>query len=257
MPPMTDTPHSGRPKSQDRFAMHRVPNWPTLVREALGTALISVGLIGAAVMAARVPGADPLALRLAVALAMGAALGLAMMAFGGGLRAHFNPALSFALMLCARASPVAAAARMAAQCVGALAGAVLAHVMLDMGAVQTGAANSGGLPVWLGEVFGAWLIVVLLLEGQRRAIPALALWAGIGLAFVGFITISLSAANPAISLARTISASVVGLAPEALAGIVVCQFIGAALAVLTSALAHMGKAADKRPERPVKHGREI
>ena len=250
----------GRAGLRDRLASEvlaagGLPGWRMLAREALGTGLISAGLIGAAVMAARVPGADPLGVRLAVALFMGAALGLAIFAFGAGLRAHFNPALSFAMMLRARSGPIEAGARMAAQCVGALAGVVLAHAMLDMGGVQTGAAPAGGFAIWLGEVFAAWLIVVVMLGGQGRATPLLALWAGAALALAGFITISLASANPALSLARTITGSAVGIAPEALAGMVICQFIGAALAALTLAIMNKDASAGEQPGRGDDQGR--
>jgi len=207
---------------------------PRLLAELLGTGLLVVAVIGSGIAAERLspgqPGLDLLINALSTAGVLVAVL-LALWPVSG---AHLNPVVTLAARAFSTLSTGDAAAYVGAQLVGGGLGAVVANLMFSLPAVRlsTTGRSSGGL--WLAEVvatFGLLLVVLGLVRSQRSSAAPFAVAAYIGGAY--FFTASTSFANPAVTVARTLSDTFAGIAPASAPAFVLAQLAGAALAVVT------------------------
>jgi glycerol uptake facilitator-like aquaporin len=199
-----------------------------LLAEGLGTALLLAVVIGSGVMAERLAGGNVAIALLANTLATVGGLYVLIEVFGPISGAHFNPAVS-AVMAWRGELPVATLVPyIAAQLVGAMLGAWLAHAMFDMTILQFSTKLRTGTGQWIAEgvaTFG--LLLVILRAPSARVAPMVAAY--IGAAY--WFTASTSFANPAAVFGRMFSESFAGIAPVSAPGFVVAELVGAALAV--------------------------
>lgn len=202
-----------------------------LAAEALGTGLLIVAVIGSGIMASRLSSGD-LGLQLLenAAATAGALVGLILM-FGEVSGAHFNPVVSLVDRLLGTTTTRDTILYVLAQVAGACAGAVLANVMFELPAIElsTHIRSSGAL--WLSEVVAtvALLLVIqgCVRTGRVKAVP-FAVGAWIGGAY--WFTSSTSFANPAVTIARTLSNTFAGIAPSSAPMFIVMQLLGALIA---------------------------
>lgn len=199
--------------------------------EGLGTAVLSAGVIGAGLLAERFPGQLPLSADWLVALTGGILIALVLGSTGG----RFNPALTLADVIVHRVEPEPAAWRAGAQIAGAILGAMTANAAFDMGAIQHGGRDLAGIGIWIGEAAAtfAFVAAVSLALSLGRAVGGLV--AGIGLVAVYLFSPSMSLANPALLIARTLSDSYLGVNMGDAAVLLVCQLGAAGLAGLACA----------------------
>ncbi|MBV8034517.1 MIP/aquaporin family protein [Roseateles sp.] len=199
-----------------------------LLAEALGTMLLLAVVIGSGVMAERLSGGNVALALLANTLATVGGLYILIEVFGPVSGAHFNPAVS-AVMAWRGELPVAALPPyIAAQLLGALLGAWLAHAMFDMSLLQFSTKLRSGTGQWIAEgvaTFGLLLVILRAPAGRVSAMVA----AYIGAAY--WFTASTSFANPAAVFGRMFSDSFAGIAPASAPGFIVAELLGAALAV--------------------------
>jgi glycerol uptake facilitator-like aquaporin len=197
-----------------------------LAAEALGTALLLAIVIGSGVMAERLSGGNVAVALLANTLATVGGLYVLIEVFGPLSGAHFNPAVS-AVMAWRGALPRAALAPyVAAQLVGAVLGAWLAHAMFDLPILQLSAKLRGGTGQVLAEgVASAGLVLVILRAPAGRAAALVSGY--IGAAY--WFTASTSFANPAAVLGRMLSDSFAGIAPHSAPAFVLAECAGAAV----------------------------
>jgi glycerol uptake facilitator-like aquaporin len=202
-----------------------------LAAEFLGTSLLLAGVVGSGIMAARLSqGNDALAL-LANALATGFLLPVLILLFAPFSGAHFNPVVTLAEALSGRLRAKALAAYILAQVAGALCGVWLAHAMFGEAIVQASTRARSGPGQWLSEgvaTFGLLLVVLL-----RRRFPAGALpWMiGAYIAAAYWFTASTSFANPAVTLARSLTDTFAGIRPHDAPAFVAAQLAGALAAL--------------------------
>jgi glycerol uptake facilitator-like aquaporin len=197
-----------------------------LVAEALGTALLLAVVIGSGIMAERLSGGNVAIALLANTLATVGGLYVLIEVFGPISGAHFNPAVS-AVMAWRRELPHGELLPyVAAQLIGAMLGAWLAHAMFDLQILQFSTKVRGGTGQWIAEaVATAGLLLVILRAPVGRA-PAMVA-AYIGAAY--WFTASTSFANPAAAFGRLFSDSFAGIAPASAPGFAVAQLVGAAI----------------------------
>ena len=202
-----------------------------LVAEALGTGLLIVAVVGSGIMASRLSSGDVGLQLLENAFATaGALVGLILM-FGEVSGAHLNPAVTLLDRLLGTTTSREAGGYVAAQVAGACLGAVLANLMFELPAVtlSTTTRSSGGQ--WLSEVV-ATAALLLLIQGcvrsGRAAVVPFAVGAWIGGAY--WFTSSTSFANPAVTVARTLSDTFAGIAPSSAPMFVAMQLLGTAIA---------------------------
>ena len=202
-----------------------------LVAEALGTAFLIIAVVGSGIMASRLSPDDVGLQLLENAAATGAALiGLILM-FGAVSGAHFNPVVTLVDRLLGTTSTRDAVLYAVAQTVGGCVGTIVANLMFELDAinVSTKVRSSGAL--WLSEVVATiGLLLVIhgcVRTGRASAVPfAVGVW--IGGAY--WFTSSTSFANPAVTIARTLSDSFAGIEPSSAPMFIVMQIIGALIA---------------------------
>lgn len=196
-----------------------------LAAEGLGSLLLAATVVGSGVMAERLAqgnAAVALIANTGATVAVLAAL-IALLAPISG--AHFNPAVSAVEAVRGRLPKSQALAYVAVQVAGCCAGALLAHAMFELPIIQTSAHVRAGPAQWLSEgvaTFG--LLLVVLGHGRSEDAPwMVAAW--IGAAY--WFTASTSFANPAITVARSLTNTFSGIRPADVPGFVVAQAAGA------------------------------
>jgi glycerol uptake facilitator-like aquaporin len=199
--------------------------------ELVGSALLAATVVGSGIAAQRLsPGEVGLQL-LENALITGAVLVSLILALGP-VSAAFNPVVTLAERALGAITSRAAAVFIAAQVVGCCLGVMLANLMFGLSAVNVSqhARSAGGL--WLGEVVATFGLVVVIfgaVRGGRSSHVAYAVGGYIAAAY--WFTSSTSFANPAITIARTLSNTFAGIAPSSVGLFVLMQVVGGALAV--------------------------
>lgn len=202
-----------------------------VVAEALGAALLVATVVGSGIMAERLAGGNLAVALLANAVATGAVLVVLITVLGPMSGAHFNPVVSLAFALRRALPPVTLAAYMPAQIAGACLGAVLANLMFDLPAIQISTHLREGPSQLLSEVVATAGLLLTIFGGLRfrpAAIPALV---GLYITAAYWFTASTSFANPAVTLARTLTDTFSGIAPASAPAFIGAQLSGLAVAL--------------------------
>jgi glycerol uptake facilitator-like aquaporin len=202
-----------------------------LVAEGVGTALLLAAVVGSGIMAERLAGGNDAIALLANAIATGAALYPLILSFGGLSGAHFNPAVSLVMGITGELPWRLVGPYAIVQTVGAILGVWLAHLMFDLPILQASPKIRTGIGQWAGE-FVATFGLIMVIECGRRRFPA-QLAATVASYIVGayWFTSSTSFANPAVTVARSLTATFAGIAPENAALFIVAQLAGAVVSV--------------------------
>lgn len=204
--------------------------WQRLCAEALGTAFLLAIVVGSGIMAERLSGGNVAIALLANTIATGAGL-IALILTFGPVSAQFNPAVTF-FAAAQRELPWShVPAYVIAQVAGAIAGVWATHAMFAMAILQTSSkVRSGGAQFFSEFVatFGLLLVIASVAKHRKEAIPY-AVGAYITAAY--WFTASTSFANPAVTIARSMTESFAGIRPSDVAG-----FIGAQLVAIVFAL---------------------
>jgi glycerol uptake facilitator-like aquaporin len=200
-----------------------------LAAEGIGSLFLAAGVIGSGVMAERLAGGNSAVALLANTGATVAVLATLIALLGRVSGAHFNPAVS--MVNAARKSMTwsDAGAYAVIQVLGCWFGAVLAHAMFQLPWLQASRHVRAGAGQWLAEALATFgLLLVVLGRRQSRDAPwMVACW--IGAAY--WFTASTSFANPAITIARSLSDTFAGIRPIDVPGFIAAQFGGALLAL--------------------------
>ncbi len=202
-----------------------------MLSEALGTAFLLATVVGSGIMATRLTDDEGLQL-LVNAAATAAALIALILALGPVSGAHFNPAVTLADRWFGGIDTTTAVAYLGAQLSGAAAGVTVANLMFGLPAVELATHTRTGPGLWLGEAVattGLLLVVLGAARSGRSGMTAVAVGSYIGAAY--FFTSSTSFANPAVTLARTLTDSFAGIAPTSVPAYVAAQLIGTCLAL--------------------------
>lgn len=201
-----------------------------LVAEALGTAFLVLAVVGSGIMATRLT--DDIALQLlANAAATTGALIALIWTFGAVSGAHFNPAVSLVDRLTGAMSTRVAAGYAFAQIVGGCVGTIVANVIFELPAVELSTRTRSSGALWLSEIvatIGLLLVIHGCVRGGHRNVVAVAVGVWIGGAY--WFTSSTSFANPAVTIARTLSDTFAGIRPSSAPMFIAMQLIGAVLA---------------------------
>ena len=200
--------------------------------EVLGSLLLAATVVGSGIMAERLAGGNVAVALLANTGATVAILAALIALLGPVSGAHFNPAVSLVEALRGKLPWSDATAYAVAQIAGCCAGALLAHAMFELPLVQASVHVRTGPAQWLAEGV-ATLGLLLVVLGHRRSEDApwmVAAW--IGAAY--WFTASTSFANPAITIARSLSDTFAGIRPVDVPAFIGAQIVGALVALLLS-----------------------
>lgn len=206
--------------------MTRAPDFRALAAEAMGTALLVATVIGSGIMAERLSGGTVALALLANTLATGAILVVLITTLGPLSGAHFNPVVSL-VMAIRRSLPWGGLAPyILAQIAGGAAGAVLANLMFDLAPVTLSDTVRGGTGHLISEAVATFALIGAILGGLAFAPQAISWLVGLTITAAYWFTASTSFANPAVTLARSLSDSFAGIAPASVPGFVLAQLAG-------------------------------
>lgn len=213
-----------------------MPDRPPLARrlaaEGVGSFFLFATVIGSGIMAENLSGGNDAVALLANTIATGAILFVLITMLGPISGAHMNPAVSLVAASRHELAWGDAAAYIAAQLVFGIVGAWAAHLMFDLPTLQLSVRARTGLGQWTGEAIATFGLILTIL-GTVRHRPA-RVPASVALYIVAayWFTSSTSFANPAITVARSLSDSFAGIAPASVPGFILAQLLGAALAAM-------------------------
>lgn len=214
-----------------------------LLGEAVGSAILFATVVGSGIMAESLSGGNVAVALLGNTLATGAILYVLITMLGPVSGAQFNPAVTLVMRLRGECCWKGAAAVIAVQVAAGVLGVWLAHAMFDLPILQVSAKARTGPGQWLGEfvaTFGLVLTILGTLRHKPEAVPtAVALFIVAGYWF----TSSTSFANPAITIARSLSDTFAGIAPADAPGFIAAQLAGA---IAAHGLARLLFAEDKK-----------
>ncbi|CAB4952172.1 unannotated protein [freshwater metagenome] len=203
--------------------------------------MLVAAVIGSGIMAQRLSPDDVGLQLLENTIATAGALVAIILAFGHVSGAHLNPVVTIVdRIFGGLKSTKEAVGYVIAQIVGGVLGAIIANLMFGLDAVNLSTHVRSGGGIWLGEImatFGLLMIVFGVATSGRHVMAPFAVAGYITAAY--FATSSTSFANPAVTIARTLSDSFAGIAPESAPGFVIAQIVGGAVGALAVFLVFM------------------
>lgn len=196
-----------------------------LAAELVGTAFLLAVIVGSGIMGQRLSGGNDAIALLANSLATGAGL-YALIVSLQPTGAHFNPAVTLLAAWCRREPPTLAILCMGAQFAGAILGVLAAHAMFAEPLVQASLNDRSGWPLAFAELVAtAGLLSIVLLAPRRATAAAVATY----IMAAYWFTASTSFANPAVTVARGLTASFAGIAWRAVPCFVAAQLMAVLL----------------------------
>ena len=211
---------------------------PTLAQRAtaefLGTAFLLAAVVGSGIMAQRLAGGNVALALLCNTLATGAILPVIILMFGAVSGAHFNPVVSLAFALRGELSWQIALLYGVVQVIAAIAGVWIAHLMFDLPVWQISSTVRWGPGQWLAEAVATFGLLLTILGCVARAPAAVPYAVGLYITSAYWFTASTSFANPAVTIARSISDTFAGIAPAGAPAFIVAQVAGMFAAVVAA-----------------------
>jgi glycerol uptake facilitator-like aquaporin len=208
---------------------------PSLAQRAfsewLGTAFLLAAVVGSGIMAQKLAGDDALAL-LCNTLPTGAILAVLILVFGPLSGAHFNPAVSLGFALRGELPRSTAAIYVVAQVFGGLAGVWAAHLMFELPVWQFSITQRTGPGQWLAEAVATFGLLLTIFGCVARRPESVPYAVGLYITAAYWFTASTSFANPAVTIARSLSDTFTGIAPAGVAAFILSQFAGMVAAVI-------------------------
>jgi glycerol uptake facilitator-like aquaporin len=201
-----------------------------LAAEGLGTLILVMAVIGSGIMAENLAGGNQAVALLCNTIATGAVLYVIITIFVAVSGAHFNPAVSLVMMLRGELDLRTTLAYIAAQIIGGCIGAVLAHLMFGLDLFQLGSTARTGLGQWAGEFIATFGLIATILGCLRFKPEAVATAVGLYITSAYWFTASTSFANPAVTIARSLTDTFAGIAPGDAPGFIVAELLGAVAA---------------------------
>ena len=203
-----------------------------LIAEWLGTFSLLATVVGSGIMAERLAGGNVAIALLGNTIPTGAILVVLITVFGPISGAHFNPAVTLSFLIRREIGPAAAGLFVLAQILGGVAGVFAAHLMFNIPLIDPSTHVRAGFGQWSGEfvaTFGLIGTILACLKARAEFVP---MAVGLYITAAYWFTSSTSFANPAVTIARGLSDTFAGIAPENVAAFVAVQFVAAVLATL-------------------------
>jgi glycerol uptake facilitator-like aquaporin len=201
------------------------------VAELVGTAMLLAIVIGSGIMGERLAGGNVAIALLGNTIATGAGLIVLIHIFGPISGAHFNPAMTLALWMRRDIDGRPALLYMAAQCAGAVIGVWVAHAMFAEPLFQISTKARSGLPQGFSEFVATFGLIGTILSTQRARPEFTPVAVGLYITAAYWFTASTSFANPAVTIARSLSNTFAGIAPASIAVFIAGQLLGALTAL--------------------------
>jgi glycerol uptake facilitator-like aquaporin len=198
-----------------------------IISEFLGTGFLVAAVVGSGIMGERLAAGNVAIALLANTIATGTALFALILTFGPISGGHFNPAVTFVDAMERGVSWMVAACYIPAQCAGGICGAVAAHLMFGLPTISVSTHARNGSAQAFSEFIATFGLICVIwgCARQRSGMVAFAVAAYITAAY--WFTSSTSFANPAVTIARSLSDTFTGIRPVDVPVFVAAQFVGA------------------------------
>jgi glycerol uptake facilitator-like aquaporin len=205
-----------------------------LVAEWLGTAFLLAAVVGSGIMAQKLAGGNVALALLCNTIPTGAILVVLILIFGPLSGAHFNPAVTLAFAWRRELPLVIAGLYILAQIAGGIAGVWAAHLMFELPVLQSSLTVRTGAGQWFAEGVATFGLLLTIFGCVARAPSAVPYAVGLYITSAYWFTASTSFANPAVTIARSLSDTFAGIAPAGVLPFIAAQLLGAAIAVTLS-----------------------
>lgn len=203
-----------------------------VMMEFLGTAILAVGIVGSGHMLTSLGAANGLELfvnALATAVALAIAIRIGMKISGS----HFNPAVSLVMLLLKKIEFKIFLLYVVAQTLGAISGTILANFMFNQQVLAQSEISRNGSNIFLSEIFATMVLLWIILRFPKRD-DLIAIYVPLWIFGAILFTSSTSFANPAITVGRVFTSSIVGIAPASVLLFIIAQLLGGLLGLLVA-----------------------
>jgi glycerol uptake facilitator-like aquaporin len=224
-----------------------------LLAEALGSAILVATVVGSGIMAEQLAGGNQAIALLGNTIPTGAILVVLITILGPVSGAHFNPAVTLVFAARGETPWGEVVPYIVVQCVGAVLGTVLAHLMFDLAPLAIGIKARSGPSQWLAEAVATFTLILTILGGLRYAPSAIPWLVGLVITAAYWFTASTSFANPAVTLARGFTTTFAGIAINHVPAFVIAQLVGATVGA--SVAAALFPSATRRAARALAPGK--
>lgn len=200
--------------------------------EFLGTTILLFTIIGSGIMGETLADGNTAIALLGNTIATGAILFVLITVFGPISGAHFNPAVSIAMLISKKMTKIDAVIYIILQIIGAVLGVLIAHLMFELQIFQISLKLRQGPSQGFSEIVATFGLIIVIFGGLKvrpDAVPALV---GFYITSAYWFTASTSFANPAVTLARSLSDTFAGINPSNIIMFISCQFIGMLVALI-------------------------
>ena len=212
-----------------------MPSLPRRIcAEWLGTAFLLAAVVGSGIMAERLAGGNTALALLCNTIPTGAILAVLILVFAPVSGAHFNPAVTLAFASRGELPWRFAGSYIAAQIAGAIAGVWAAHLMFELPVLQFSLTQRTGIGQWFAEAVATFGLLLTIFGCAARTPGAIPYAVGLYITSAYWFTASTSFANPAVTIARSLSDTFAGIAPGGVAAFIAAQLLGTAAAVALS-----------------------
>lgn len=211
-----------------------------ILAEALGSFLLFATVIGSGIMGERLAGGNVAIALLGNTIATGAILFVLITMLGPVSGAHFNPAVTLVIRLRGEISSRVAMAFVAAQLGGGILGVWVAHLMFDLPILELSTKARAGPGQLTGEAIATFGLILTILGTVRMRPTAVSTSVALYISAAYWFTSSTSFANPAITVARSLSDSFAGIAPAYVPGFIAAQLAGAIAALFVGSVLFAG-----------------
>jgi len=206
-----------------------------LAAEALGTGMLVAAVVGSGIMAEKLAGGNGAVALLCNTIPTGAILFVLITILIPVSGAHFNPAVTVAMLARGQMHYAPALAYVIAQIAGGGLGTLAAHAMFDLDIIQFSTTARTGPAQWFSEFVAAFGLVLTIFGAVRFKPDAIPAAVGLYITSAYWFTASTSFANPAVTIARALSNTFSGIAPPDVLGFILAQLVGALVATWLSA----------------------
>jgi glycerol uptake facilitator-like aquaporin len=202
------------------------------VAEWLGTAFLLAAVVGSGIMAERLASGNAALALLCNTIPTGAILVVLILIFGPISGAHFNPAVTLAFASRGKLPWAIAGLYIMTQIVGAIVGVYAAHLMFELPVFQFSLTQRTGAGQWLAEAVATFGLLLTIFGCVARTPAATPYAVGLYITSAYWFTASTSFANPAVTIARSLSNTFAGIASNGVLPFICAQLLGAAGAAL-------------------------
>ena len=203
------------------------PNTRAYVAEAIGTAFLLIAVVGSGIMAQALSGGNTGLALLANAIATGCALYVLITVFGPVSGAHFNPAVTLAFWLRGEIATGVAVTYALIQIASGIGGVWLTHLMFELPVLQLSQTARTGPAQYLSEALATFGLLMVIFGGLRARADAVPGLVAMYITGAYWFTSSTSFANPAVTIARSLSDTFAGIDPAHSPMFIVMQLVAA------------------------------